>query len=177
MVRPKNIITRDLIHVVHKDISLRTPNVTTPATRYAFDDMAVDCKSFFDVRTLLKSDSKFPTQSQLIEEEDSTTVDYNTTTEDEDSNETDLVTIRSTPSSPITSPMRSTPSTSPNPTPTSNNDSSIVQALGLTPPADLELQRSYGQYDYRASTVCNFQDPSTSSTSSFTHFNFPPPLY
>ena len=151
MVRPKNFITRDLVHEVHKDIPLRTPNVTTTATRYAFDDMAVYCKSFVDVRTLLNSDSKFPRQSQAIEEQDT---DEYYTTEDED-NITDLVPITSRPS---TSRARA----SPNPTPTTNNDSSIVQVL--TPPADLELQRSYGQYDY--STVCNIQDPSTGSTSS-----------
>ena len=78
MVRPKNFITRDLVHEVHKDIPLRTPNVTTTATRYAFDDMAVYCKSFVDVRTLLNSDSKFPRQSQAIEEQD--TDEYYTTT-------------------------------------------------------------------------------------------------
>ena len=82
------------------------------------------------------------------------------TTEDED-NITDLVPITSRPS---TSRARA----SPNPTPTTNNDSSIVQAL--TPPADLELQRSYGKYDY---TVCNVQDPSTSS-SSFAGFSLSP---
>ena len=111
--------------------------------------MAVYCKSFVDVRTLVSNqysncdhnkwyqgflnrhpDSKFPTgfynkcgKYQAITEQD--TDEY--TTEDEDN----------LPVSDFVTPTRSKPSTSrASPSPTTNNDSSIQ---ALTPPTDLDL--------------------------------------
>ena len=76
MVRPQNLVTRDMIHVMHKEITLRTPNVKTPARRYALDDMVVECRNFLDVRILFKS-------QHIEEDRANTTTIVDTTNEDD----------------------------------------------------------------------------------------------
>ena len=61
MVKPQNFFTRDMIYDMHKELTVRIPNVNTPATTYAFDDMAVECRNFEDVRMFF---SAFTTPSR-----------------------------------------------------------------------------------------------------------------
>ena len=125
MVRPQNLVTRDMIHVMHKDLTLRTPNVNTPVRRYAFDDMVVECRKFLDVRMLL-----------------GTTILVDTPNAD------DLV---ESPESPTTTIVESPAS------PTTTYEHNLEQAFDLgyqlTPPPNLELERSFGHYDYSTAST------------------------
>ena len=170
MARPQNLVTRDMIHVMHKDITLRTPNVNTPARRFAFDDSVVECRNFLDVRMLFKekdeeslrfkkyfTDFTSPTRTSST----ATIVDTMLNADDLESPASPTTTIEEDfPHFPLESPS----------SPTTTYEDNLEQAFdlgyNLTPPPNLELQRSYGHYHYSVA--------STSTTSSCTNFNFPP---
>ena len=126
---------------MHKELTVRIPNVNTPATTYAFDDMAVECRNFEDVRMFF---SAFTTPSRTT---NSTISTLSSTI------------LLDTPESPTTTIEDNVEF------PESPNTTIESPATSPTTTYNLELERSFGYYDYSTAST---------STSSCTKFIFPP---
>ena len=126
---------------MHKELTLRIPNVKTPATRYAFDDMVVECRNFEDVRMYFTAFTTTPSRTST-----------NSTT-------SSTILLVDTPESPTTTIEDNVEF------PDSPNTTIESPATSPTTTYNLELERTFGYYDYSTAST---------STSSCTKFIFPP---
>ena len=170
MVRPQNLVTRDMIHVMHKEITLRTPNVNTPARRFAFDDIVVECRNFLDVRMLFKEKDEQRCKFKKYFTDFTTTPSRTSSTttilvdtpnaDDLESPKSPTTTIKDnleSPESPTTTIEDNLESTQESPaSPTTTIEDNLEQAFDLgydlTFPPNLELERSFGHYDYSSTS-------------------------
>ena len=178
MVKPEKLFTRDMIYDMHKELTARIPNVNTPTTTYAFDDMAVECRNFEDVRIFFSAFSTtIPLNILFGRTSPNSTLNSTLILDSPESPTTstieDTIEFPDSPNSILDTPQSPTPSTIEDTIEFHHNPNNItIEAPATSSPTtryNLELKRTNAYYDYTTASTNTIFPPSTSSPSSNKH--------
>ena len=188
MVNPENLFTRDmhkelrdrrdLIYAMHKELRGRIPNVNTPITTYAFDDMAVECRHFQDVRDFFSDISTIPFSNILRTSPNSSTLSSTTLMQDSPESPS-TSTIDDTIEFPDSPPQSPTPGTIEDHNPNDITFEAPATTSSPTTRSKFELKRTHGYYDYsmpnEADNTSDASDSSDNNVTQFVHEIYPEP--